>query len=302
MKTILGYLRSYAGTLNRTSFLGVSILMAVLICFNYTIGIERTIMAQPALIRLGGFTCLYLFVFGGAWLLQSLFSPTLRTVPRAWYLLLFAACAIFAIKVSMDDITRLLTAGLADPWDRYGYYVLNWPLKCGVVLLLIFLVWRLGKFEGPVAGLQLRGFDVRPYWWLLLMMVPLIAFAGTQADFQVTYPKMQRIYFIDDHTVVSWPWKLLYELSYGVDFLTIETFFRGFLILAFARYAGAAAILPMAAFYCCIHFGKPLFECITSYFGGLILGAVVLNTRSIWGGLIVHLGIAWLMELAAVVM
>src|SRR5690606_32481 len=94
------------------------------------------------------------------------------------------------------------------------------------------------------------------------------------------------------------PAKLLFELSYGLDFFTIELFFRGFLILAFLRYAGKAAILPMAAFYCSIHFGKPLLECITSYFGGLILGVIVLHSRSIWGGLIVHLGIAWLMEVA----
>jgi hypothetical protein len=132
-------------------------------------------------------------------------------------------------------------------------------------------------------------------------MVPLIALAGTQADFQHTYPKVQRIAFIDDYVTAGWPWKLLYELSYGIDFLTIEFFFRGFLVLAFARYAGKEAILPMAAFYCCIHFGKPLFECITSYFGGMILGVVVYHTRSIWGGLIVHLGIAWLMELAGYV-
>lgn len=302
MKSILGYLRSYSSTLNRKAFLSVSLLMAVLIYFNYTTGIERSIMNQPAGVRLGASFCLYLFVYGSAWLLQSLFSPALRSPSRAWYLLLFGACAIFAVKVSMDDVTRWLTAGLADPWDRYGYYVLNWPLKCGVVLLLMTLVWRIGRFEGPVAGMQRKGFDVQPYFLLLLMMVPLIAFAGTQADFQHTYPKVQRIDFIAGHTATVWPWKLLYELSYSIDFLTIETFFRGFLVLAFARYAGKEAILPMAAFYCCIHFGKPLFECITSYFGGLILGAVVFQTRSIWGGLIVHLGIAWLMELAAVVL
>jgi membrane protease YdiL (CAAX protease family) len=129
-------------------------------------------------------------------------------------------------------------------------------------------------------------------------MVPLIAFAATRSDFLHTYPKVQRIDFIDQYVTHSYPWKLLYELSYGIDFVTIELFFRGFLILAFARFAGKDAILPVAAFYCSIHFGKPLFECITSYAGGIILGAVVYNTRSIWGGLIVHLGIAWLMELA----
>ena len=71
----------------------------------------------------------------------------------------------------------------------------------------------------------------------------------------------------------------------------------GFLILAFIKWAGKDAILPMACFYCTIHFGKPLGECISSYFGGIILGVVVYHTRSIYGGLLVHLGIAWLMEL-----
>jgi hypothetical protein len=93
-------------------------------------------------------------------------------------------------------------------------------------------------------------------------------------------------------------YNIAFEAGYGSDFFTIEFFFRGFVVIAFARYAGKHAILPMAAFYCSIHFGKPLFECITSYFGGIALGVVVYNTRSIWGGLIVHLGIAWLMELA----
>ena len=91
--------------------------------------------------------------------------------------------------------------------------------------------------------------------------------------------------------------ELLFELSYGSDFIGIEIFFRGFLVLAFIKWAGKDAILPMAVFYCSIHFGKPLGECISSYFGGIILGIVSLNTRTIWGGLAVHLGIAWLMEL-----
>ena len=67
-------------------------------------------------------------------------------------------------------------------------------------------------------------------------------------------------------------------------------------MLAFAHFVGKDAILPMAAFYCVIHFGKPLPECISSYFGGLLLGILVYKTHTIIGGLIVHLGIAWLME------
>ena len=97
---------------------------------------------------------------------------------------------------------------------------------------------------------------------------------------------------------LQWWHKLLFELSYGTDFITIEFFFRGFLVLAFVKWAGKEAILPMACFYCSIHFGKPIGECISSYFGGLLLGIVVYNTRSVFGGLMVHLGIAWMMEVA----
>jgi hypothetical protein len=38
-------------------------------------------------------------------------------------------------------------------------------------------------------------------------------------------------------------------------------------------------------------------ECISSFFGGLILGVIAYRTRSIVGGLVVHLGIAWMMEI-----
>jgi hypothetical protein len=128
-------------------------------------------------------------------------------------------------------------------------------------------------------------------------MIPLIAAVSTQPDFLAVYPKLK--YLHPGHQAVGHPAisALAYELSYGSDFLTIELFFRGFLVLAFVRFAGKASILPMAVFYCTIHFGKPLAECISSFFGGIILGVITYHTRSIWGGWIVHLGIAWLMEL-----
>jgi hypothetical protein len=53
----------------------------------------------------------------------------------------------------------------------------------------------------------------------------------------------------------------------------------------------------MAMFYCTIHFGKPMGECISSYFGGMLLGVVTYHTKTIFGGFMVHVGIAWLMEL-----
>jgi hypothetical protein len=51
--------------------------------------------------------------------------------------------------------------------------------------------------------------------------------------------------------------------------------------------------------YCTLHFGKPMGEAVSSVFGGYILGVVAYETRSIWGGVIVHIGIAWMMEIIA---
>lgn len=298
MNEIIGYLRNYLYSINRSVFLLTTLLAAIAITCNYTLHIEPAIIALKSWpLRIAGFYMLFGFMFSAAWVLQLLAAPSSITYKPFFFLLLLAAPAIFAIKITFDQVAGYLTANFPSPWNQYWFKVLDWPLKLLVVVMLVTALWRLGKFEGPFAGVQASGFKVKPYLLLLLGMVPLIAFAATQNDFLHTYPKVQRIDVIDQYVRHSLPWKGLYELSYGIDFVTIEFFFRGFLVLAFARFAGKHAILPVAAFYCSIHFGKPLFECITSYFGGIILGAVVYNTRSIWGGLIVHLGIAWLMEL-----
>jgi hypothetical protein len=61
----------------------------------------------------------------------------------------------------------------------------------------------------------------------------------------------------------------------------------------------ARAVLPMALFYCTVHFGKPMAECVSSLFGGLLLGIIALESRSIYVGVLLHLCLAWGLEIAA---
>jgi membrane protease YdiL (CAAX protease family) len=90
-----------------------------------------------------------------------------------------------------------------------------------------------------------------------------------------------------------------YEIAYGLDFITVEYLFRGFMVIGMMAILGRGAVLTMAVVYCVLHFGKPAGEAISSAFGGYILGVVAYETRSVWGGIIVHMGIAWMMELVA---
>ena len=215
--------------------------------------------------------------------------------PVFWLLLLIAP-ALFALKAAIAGPLENRIEGV---WGDYWTIVAALPFKLLVVLALLIVLQRWFPEQPGFWGLTLRNVRWRPYGLMLLVMAPLIAYAGTQPDFLAAYPRLKQIAFIAPHTEHFGWFQLLYEVSYGIDFITIELFFRGFLIFAFARYAGAAAILPMAVFYCSIHFGKPLLECVSSFFGGLILGVVAYQTRSIAGGLAVHLGIAWMMEISA---
>jgi hypothetical protein len=137
----------------------------------------------------------------------------------------------------------------------------------------------------------------KPRVWLLytamfLAVLPLAYVASLTPDFANTYPKYRT-------AGDSWTQFLLWSFAYGLQFLTLEFFFRGFLIFALARSVGSLSIFVMVVPYAMIHFGKPLAECLGSILAGIALGTVALRTRSIYGGVAVHCGVAWSMDLFA---
>ena len=297
MKDIFGYFKQYLQESNKKVWILTTFVVALMIFLNYTYGIERAIKSyrSPGF-RFVSFFLLYAFIFTTCYGIQFFISQKILIYQRQFFILLLLCPLLFAAKISLDVSYFFGETSSQAEWNKFWQVVLNWPIKCILMLSVIYLIWKRAEYKKPVAGMS-ENLNWKPYILLLLCAIPLLTIASTMNDFQNVYPKVKNIAFIFPYTHYDFICKLLFELSYGTDFLTIESFFRGFVVLAFVRYVGKDAILPMAAFYCAIHFGKPLFECITSYIGGIMLGVIVYNTRSIWGGLIVHLGIAWLMEL-----
>ena len=168
------------------------------------------------------------------------------------------------------------------------------------VFLTLFIYWTFtDKKNQPFYGFTSKNFDFKPYLVMLACMVPLIAAASTQADFLTSYPRVQRLQSIDITIPGHLKFYVIYEILYGLDFFTIEFFFRGFMILAFVGIVGPKAIIPVAYMYVVIHWNKPMGELISSFFGGSLLGIISYYSKSIWGGIIVHVGIAWMMEIGA---
>jgi hypothetical protein len=295
MKSILKYITDYFRTTDKRMITIVSLFTAAFVFLNYRYSIDYHIRKNNSLaIKLIIWYAVFLLALGIPYVCWFFFRPQPILKKRLFLFLLFIAPAIFAFKISADLSFRITKN---DNWNNYWNHVFYWPLLFIITTISLLLIWRYNKQDEPFYGLKFKGINWKPYWLMLLIMIPLIAAASTQPDFLAMYPKMQTVSTIGDKIELHWWHKLLYELSYGTDFISIELFFRGFLVLGFLKWAGKDAILPMACFYCTIHFGKPLAECISSYFGGILLGIVVYNTRSIAGGLLVHLGIAWLMEI-----
>jgi hypothetical protein len=292
MKEIIGFIKDYYRQINKPVLILCTLFMTVFVWLNYSKNIEYHAIMKMGLIP--GHYLIYLAAFLFAYIL-SLVARKEKTFPDLLFIIsMLVAPLIFSLKVSMDTSFHY-----SDDvnWNHYWNETLYWPPRLIVIVIILAFINRLLIKENSLYGLRAKKINWRPYFIMLLIMLPLIAAASTQPDFLVAYPRLNDVLPLPENADPGWLYKLIFELCYGSDFFVIELFFRGFLVIGFIKWAGKDAILPMACFYCTIHFGKPLGECISSYFGGLLLGIVSYHTRSIYGGLIVHLGIAWLMDI-----
>ncbi len=302
ISVIVKYLKSFVASLHLTYTLLVMTMTGIFIFLNYHYRFERGFLAtQPSFTgRFIGYYLLYLIPFAAAYLLQKII-PGNKTERKSklFFLLLFIAPAVFAFRLSYSGYGSFVNRFWQGDEALFWLDCINWIFRAALTILIIFCIWKaFDKANKTFYGTAATG-NLKPYFIMVLCMIPLLALAATQKDFLAMYPRVQSIQSLSlNNKPLHY---IIYELSYGVDFISIEFFFRGFLILAFSRFAGTQAILPAACFYCTIHFGKPAGEAVSSFFGGTLLGLISYHSKSIWGGLVVHLGIAWLMEVAGTI-
>lgn len=245
--------------------------------------------------HVAGYYLLYFLPMTLAFILQLLFFKDCTYFKDHWFwTILILAPLFFSVRVNFDFQEIWFSKIWSGDALQFWLQCLNWVIRVILVMIPIYIIWLIKDRKNQrFYGLQALK-SIKPYLTMLLIMVPLIALASTQKDFLAMYPRAGFLKGLD--LPARKLHYILYELCYGFDFVSIEFFFRGFMILSLARICGSRCIIPVACFYCTIHFGKPMGEAISSFWGGILLGIVSYNTCSIRGGLLVHLGIAWLME------
>jgi len=130
------------------------------------------------------------------------------------------------------------------------------------------------------------------YLSLFAAMVPILTLASLDPAFQDKYPFYKAA---SDGGQVFW----LYEVCYGLQFLALESFFRGFLLFGLYQRFGHYAVFIMVVPYCMVHFGKPMPETLGAIAAGIILGTLALKSGSIYLGALLHWGVGLTMDLLA---
>lgn len=309
MKTILQYLKNYLRDhFHWKLYLSVAVFLSICTYFNYRYDFEDSIidsytgselkwlfmflhMSFPFLI-----TCCFLYVYKieRSWLKS-----------REFWLKFFVGFAIISFDRQFYyfyDIIKSL--------PRADYYFLfkniSWgdSLIASVLPLLLFYYWyeKSKDKDQHWYGLSFKNMNFKPYIFLTIIVFGGMAIASFISELNTYYPRYKfsgGTEFAAFHNIPEYLSVLVYELVYGSYYISVELFFRGFLVIAFARILGGHAVIAMVGCYVFLHFGKPLAETISSAFGGYLIGILAYYTNRIWGGVVLHVALAWSMELFA---
>jgi uncharacterized protein len=142
-------------------------------------------------------------------------------------------------------------------------------------------------------GLKLRGAGVGLllYLGMLAVVLPLVALVSGHERFQQTYP----FYPLSPGDALG-PAFFCWELLYAAQFVALEFFFRGFMVMGTRHRLGLNAVAFMMIPYCMIHFQKPMLETFAAIIAGFVLGIMSYRTRSVWMGAVLHITVAWTMD------
>lgn len=182
--------------------------------------------------------------------------------------------------------------------NRFIWNILWWSKNVIFVLPIIIIMKLL--FDKKIPGLYglCRGKQhIKAYLWLYIIIIPLLIAVSFTPQFRSYYP-IGKVWNYDglfgNSMIIN---ILIFELFYIVNFIMVELIFRGTFVIGLGKNILHHAVLPMVTIYVALHFGKPIFETISAIFGGFFLGAIAYQSKHIWGGVFIHIGIAVFIEI-----
>ncbi len=221
-------------------------------------------------------------------------------IPKTFWIKSLIAIVILSIYIPFfdpfDSILKL-------PVEmRFFYYYVSTNLyglfTCLIPLYLIYLIYDRRNSWG-FYGLNFKNINYRLNLSLIGIVLVLTFFSSFLGDIRDYYPIVERTSyqsFAASTGISELLAIIIFEAAYMFDFVMIEIFFRGLMIFGFVKLLGKNVILPVACLYAVLHFGKPLSEIISSFFGAYLLGIWALQLNNIRTGIYLHCFLALFIE------
>jgi membrane protease YdiL (CAAX protease family) len=217
---------------------------------------------------------------------------------RLVLIVLLTVCVSLTVQEYLGDrdtYRRLFGGSSSDPYgDLKGFaWWAGWRFLGYVVLPMLVIACTPG-LRIRDCYLSAAGFwrKLPIYAAMFAAFFPILYLASRTDAFRHTYP----FYGHANRSAFDFfAWQALYSLQ----FLSLEFFFRGFMLEGLRHRLGSNAIFVMIVPYCMIHYGKPWPETTGAILAGMILGTLAMRTRSIWGGVFIHVGVAMSMDALA---
>jgi hypothetical protein len=306
LKEILLYIKEFVRKdYSFSTYLTVFLFLSFSITLNYCFDIENGIINEQGnrILRFFLYLLLYSTAYYGTLFIYyvvekvNYFSSKKVILISSIAILLLSFDGAFVLTREILQSYLPLTADEA----KYLTKIINQSFPTFTYIIgILFLSHKYNPGAENLYGFSIKGFHWKPYILMLLGMLPLIVWASFQQNFTDIYPFFK---FWNASPIFGLSQKLLfsfYEFFYLLNFLNVELLFRGLMIIGIMRYMDHKAVLPMVVLYAFLHFGKPTAETISSVLGGYILGVLAYQTENIFGGLVIHVCIALLMDIAAI--
>jgi hypothetical protein len=205
------------------------------------------------------------------------------------------AVAAFLEGTFLEDFGNFIAYSPENNLPGLGWWVFIVTIFYIIVpVFIIKFVWR--------ANLKNFGlkFGIENGFWKVFaggtaVMLPLVYLMSLTEGFAAKYPFLQ----IHNGEPYLGQTLLVWELIYFLQFVGLEFFFRGFLVHSLKPSLGLYSIFVMTVPYCMIHFSKPMPETFSAIAAGIFLGWLSYKNGSIWLGLILHLAVAFSMDIFA---
>ena len=184
---------------------------------------------------------------------------------------------------------------VTDPVNGRANQEIYWALFSFATYFFIPCLVILCLFRERIRDYGLKPKGAFTDWWIYVVffavMVGPLLVVSLNKHFQDTYP-----FYKVAKGEPLWPNFWRWEFSYGLQFIGLEFFFRGFMVHGTKHRFGFYAVFVMMVPYCMIHYQKPMPETFGAIVAGIVLGFMSLKTRSIWMGAAIHMSVALSMD------